>query len=127
MKKNNIVAALNDLKRTDIYSAILFILYKLHDIPEYSSLSELAYILDKKSFIALLDFYGGTTIRIPTKQELTVILDTLLVYQYVTLENMTFEEALKQLNKTEYQVKDIKATYAKVAEVLQNYDFSRSK
>ena len=43
--KNN----LNNLKETDVWSFILFALFKMREIPEYTSLSELIYILDALS------------------------------------------------------------------------------
>ena len=44
--KNNIKTNLNILQLSDIYSLMLFIIYKLQDIPEYAVLSELCYLLD---------------------------------------------------------------------------------
>ena len=46
MPKSNIIKALEELDKRDIYSLILLILYRLKEIPEYSTLSELVYILD---------------------------------------------------------------------------------
>ena len=44
---------LNNLKTTDLFSLLLFVLYKIRDIEEYSTISELAYILDKESLLQL--------------------------------------------------------------------------
>ena len=41
MPKSNIIKALEELDKQDIYSLILFTLYKLKDVSEYSVLSEL--------------------------------------------------------------------------------------
>ena len=71
---------LNNLKSQDIYSLILFALYKLREIPEYSTLSELAYIVDKENLLKLCEYFGGTTIHIPTIDELESILYSLLLY-----------------------------------------------
>ena len=57
---------LNQLKETDVYSMLLFVLYKMRGIEEYSILSELAYILDKKNLLNLCEYFGGLTIKIPT-------------------------------------------------------------
>lgn len=51
---------LNALKDKDIYSLILFILYKFKDIDEYRAISELSFILDKKSLFNLCQYFGGT-------------------------------------------------------------------
>lgn len=42
-KINTEIAKLNEM---DTYSLILFTLFKLRDIPEYATLSELVYILE---------------------------------------------------------------------------------
>ena len=57
---------LTTLKEPDLYSLSMFTLYKLVDIPEYSSISELSYILDKTNLLKLCEYFGGTTIKIPT-------------------------------------------------------------
>ncbi len=53
--KNN----LEKLKERDVMSLLMFCLYKLVDIPEYSSLSELCYVLDKNNLYNLCEFFGG--------------------------------------------------------------------
>jgi len=73
------------IKELDIYSLILFALFKLRDIPDYLVLSELIYVLDKDSMLKLCEYFGGTTIHIPTIDELESILYSLLLYQYVDI------------------------------------------
>lgn len=68
------------VKELDIYSLILFALFKLRDIPDYLVLSELVYILDKDSLLKLCEYFGGTTIHIPTIDELESLLYSLLLY-----------------------------------------------
>lgn len=116
---------LESLKMTDVYSMILFALFKVKDVPEYSTLSELAYLLDQKSLFNLLDFYGGMTIRIPTTKEFKTILDALLLYEFVNLEHIEFNQALKLLEVENYKLSDIKSCYYKIVEVLDKYDFQR--
>ena len=53
--KNN----LNKLTESDIWSFILFALFKMREIPEYTSLSELVYILDKTTLLKLCEYFGG--------------------------------------------------------------------
>ena len=79
---------LETLKKRDIYSLMLFALYKLQDIPEYSSLSELAYILDKDNLFNFLSMYGGMTITIPTVQEMQKMLDALLLYEKIHFDRL---------------------------------------
>lgn len=68
------------LKETDIYSMALFILYKFMEVPEYSSLCELPYILDKENLLKLCQYFGGQTIKIPTVLEFKGILNAILLY-----------------------------------------------
>ena len=75
----------NKLKSQDIYSLMLFALFKLKDVPEYSSLSELVYILDKDSLLKLCEYFGGMTIKIPTIKELESMVYLLLLYQFQML------------------------------------------
>lgn len=116
---------LEGLEMTDVYSMILFAVYKMKDIPEYSTLSELAYILDNDSLFNFLEYFGGMTIKVPTMKEFKLVINALLLYQYVDIEGIPFQQALKLLDSEDYKTAEIKACYFKVKEVLNNYDFRR--
>lgn len=124
-RTTKIVEALNSLNKTDIYSLMLFTLYKLQDVPEYSTLSELCYILDGENLTKFLSYYGGMTIKIPTLKDMRLILQTLLLYQYVNIENGDFDEALKVV-ADEFPEEDIKNVYVKLNEIIKDYDFKRN-
>lgn len=113
------------LKEKDIYSLLLFALYKLKEIPEYSTISELSYILDKDNLLTLLTYYGGMTIRIPTLREFKLVLNALLLYEYVHLEGIDFEKALVKLRKEDWQLKEIRKIYGPLCEILDKYEFTR--
>ena len=115
---------LNNLKEGDIWSFILFALYKARNIPELSSLSELAYILDKSSLIKLCAIFGGSTLTIPTLDDLEVIIYSLLLYQYIDIEHMSYEDAIKQLSGENIDIKAVKAMYIKLKTILSEYEFS---
>jgi hypothetical protein len=115
---------LESLEFTDVYSLILFAIFKMKDIPEYSTLSELAYILDKDSLFNFLEYYGGTTIKVPTLQEFNQIIRALLLYQAVNLEGVEFNKAFKNLEE-EFQTNDTKESYFNIVKVLDKYDFRR--
>jgi hypothetical protein len=96
----------------------------MKDIPEYSTLSELAYILDKESLFNFLEYYGGTTITIPTIHEFNQIIRALLLYQAVNLEGVDFNKAFKNL-ESEFQTNDTREAYFKIVSILDKYDFRR--
>lgn len=111
------------LNEVDSYSLILFVLYKLREVPEYSAISELAYVLDKNNLLKLCEYFGGLTVKIPTIEELEEIVHSLLLYQYVNIDNMSFEEALKLLGKRTTDIRIVKRNYNKIKEVLEQYTF----
>lgn len=118
---------LNKLQECDIYSLLLFSLYKLKDAPEYSSLSELVYVLDKTNFLRLCEYFGGTTIRIPTIQEITILTESLLLYSYTHIDNMSYTDALNKLAESSNNITEVKTYYNKLLQVLQNYKFEPRK
>jgi hypothetical protein len=123
----NIRSELNNLTTSDIYSLMLFALYKANELPEYSSLSQLSYILDKDSLLKLCEFYGGTTIRIPTISELETLLSALLIYQQVDLEGANLDEVLEvHRNKTGTTL-EVKKHYYNLREVLSKYNFNSGR
>lgn len=111
---------LEKLKEDDLYSLALFSLYKMTQVPEYSSISELAYVLDKDNLLNLCEYFGGQTLRIPTIDELENLLYAILIAQRVKVEGMSYDEALEKSGKKD---KDIKKYYLGLQEVLNNYDF----
>lgn len=112
------------LKQKDIYTLLLFVLFKLRDIPEYSTLSELAYILDKKNLLQLCEYFGGLTIKIPTITELESIVYSLTLYQYINIEGKTMDEAIKLIGKpANVDIAIIKSDYFKIAAIMEEYSF----
>jgi len=118
---------LNSMDLTDVYSLLLFALFKLKDDPEYSSISEMAYVLDGKHLFNFLEYFGGTTIKVPTLAEFKVVIESLLLYQYVNIEKIEFNQAVKLLDiPEEATLKEIKTCYAKMVDLLHDYEFKRS-
>ena len=112
------------LKEMDVYSLMLFALYKIKDIPEFSTLSEMAYVLDKDNLLKLCEYFGGLTIKIPTVDELQSIIYALVLYQYVDIDGLSLEQALKIIGHQSEELRQIRANYKQVKEVLSGYDFS---
>lgn len=125
MIKSELIKSLEELNKEDLYSLMLFALYKLKDTPEYSTLSELVYILDKESLFNFLNFYGGLTITIPTMYDLKKMIYALMLYQQVNIEGNDLQSTLRKINVEEVTIKDLKEAYYKVCEVVSNYEFKR--
>lgn len=123
----NIKNEINNLKTADIYSLMMFALYKMSDISEYSALSQLAYILDKDSLLKLCEFYGGLTITIPTIEELENMLYALLLYQEVDIEHKDYNKALEVLHKKDLPIDAIENNYVNVKDILKNYNFNSGR
>lgn len=115
------------LKDVDVYSLMLFAMFKLRDIPEYSSLSELVYILDKESLLKLCEYFGGLTLKIPTIDELESIIYSLVLYQFVNIDGMDYDEAVKIIGHRANKLRQVKNDYVRICEILDKYDFSRGE
>ena len=118
---------LNNLHLSDIYSLILFIMYKIQDIPEYAILSELSYLLDGANLTRLLTYFAGRTITIPTEEEFTNMSNALLLYQYVNIEGKSLTEALTSISATPKQKEQITDIYLKVIPIMNNYNIDRGQ
>ena len=64
------------------------------------------------------------TIKVPTLREMRLLLQGLLLYQYVNIEQGEYNEALKAL-ASEFTEEEIKTVYDKIVEVTRDYDFRR--
>lgn len=120
----SIKSELEKLKEQDIWSLMLFVLCKVKDIPEYSGISELSYILDKKNLLRLCEYFGGCTITIPTIEELETIIYALLLYQHVNVEHMLFKDAVASIEQNDVDIRSIKACYHMLTAVLNSYDIT---
>jgi hypothetical protein len=110
------------LKDVDIYSLSMFALYKLTDVPEYSAISELSYILDRENMLKFCEYFGGTTIKVPTIEELHSIMALLLLYQYVNIEGMDYQDAIRLIGYESKDLRKVKSIYTKLCRILENYD-----
>lgn len=84
-----------DTKST--YSQVMTLLFLLKDRPEYSHISHLVYVLDQDNFYNFIKYYGGTTIRVPTSQEISELVDVLVYYKSLRDKGVTKKEAKSHL------------------------------
>lgn len=115
---------LSKLNKIDIWSLMLFVLYKFQSIPEYSSISELAYVLDEKNLLKLCEYFGGQTIRVPTIDELENTLYAMLLYQYTHIEHIELEEATQILRLSNDKLKTVKSCYVSLQKILKEYELT---
>ena len=125
-RKQEVKASLNKLNKQDTYSMVMFALYKLKDDPNYSVLSELAYVLDNDNLAKVLTYFGGMTIRIPTLREFRLVLQAMILYYYVNLDNGSMDEALTTLCGEEFKKEELLETYQTVVSVVEDYEFGRT-
>ena len=110
------------LKEKDIYSLLLFIIYALKDVPECKILSNLAFLLDTDSLLNLLQYFGGTTITIPTTAELSVIAKCVYLYKLVILDKIDLSNALLKINFISEQEKtDVLNIFNNVCLILKDF------
>ena len=124
-RKAELKASLNKLNKEDTFSMLLFTLYKLKDDPEYSVLSELCYILDKDNLTKFLSYFGGMTIKIPNLRDFRLVIQAMVLYQHVYLENGTLEEGLAAMSNTEFTVQELLEVYQKFITIAEDYEFER--
>ena len=126
--KNNIKKNLNNLHLSDIYSLMLFVLFKVQGIPEYALTSELCYLLDGANMTRLLTYFAGRTVTFPTESEMTVVTNALLMYQYINIDGETFTAAQNKLGKlTKKEKEAVTDLYVKLLPIMKQYNIDRSQ
>lgn len=126
--KTSIKANLNNLHLSDIYSLMLFIIYKLQDVPEYAVLSELCYLLDGNNLTRLLTYFAGKTITFPTEDEMATMANALLMYQYINIDGETLVDAQAKLEDvTPKQMDKITELYLQILPIMKQYNIDRSQ
>ena len=128
MKNNTIRQNLNNLHLSDIYSLMLFVLYKLQDVPDFAVLSELCYLLDGANLTRLLTYFAGKTLKIPTQEEFANLSNALLLYEYVNLDGCSLMEAQSKLTGVTAKQKEvIMDLYLKIIPVMKQYNIDRGQ
>lgn len=79
----------------DLYFVAQLVLAKLEPSNKNGMIAELSYLLDSQSFINLLWYFEGQTIRIPTRDELRQVLQMMSIYYYFEIMEKPWKEALQ--------------------------------
>ena len=126
--RSTIKKDLNNLHLSDIYSLMLFILFKVKEIPEYAVVSELCYLLDGANMTRLLTYFAGKTITFPTESEMAIVTNALLMYQYINIDGETFTAAQNKLEKLTKKEKDkVTELYVQILPIMKQYNIDRSQ
>ena len=126
--RNSVKKSLDNLHLSDIYSLMLFICYKVQDIPEYAVVSELCYLLDGANLTRLLTYFAGKTVKFPTEEEFATLSKALLLYQYVNIEGKSLTEAYSKLeNVTNKQKEKVTDLYLKIIPLMNQYNIDRGQ
>lgn len=118
---------LENLREKDIYSLMLFVLYKSTEMSEHSPLSELAYILDKDSLLKFCEYFGGMTIKVPTIEELEILVYSLCLFQQVNIEGCEFDLCVRELKLKRLDYKSIIKQYNTLLSILKDYNFTNNR
>lgn len=117
------------LHLSDVYSLMLFILYKVKEIPEYATLSELCYLLDGSNVHRLFTYFAGKTVTFPSEEDLTILSNAMLLYQYININHDEYVSAINKLPEdlTESQKVKITDLYLRIIDIMKNYNVDRNR
>lgn len=126
--KNGIKANLNSLHLSDIYTLMLFAMYKIKEIPDYAVLSELCYLLDGSNLTRLLTYFAGRTVKFPSTEDFTVMSNALLLYQYINIDGESLANAQTKLNIESKKTRDkVTKLYLQLLPIMKEYNIDRSQ
>ncbi len=126
--KTSIKENLDTLHLSDVYSLMLFALYKVQEIPDYAILSELCYLLDGSNLNRLFTYFAGQTVTFPTREEMSILTNALLLYQYVQLDGLPYPEAEAKLEGLKAsERKKALDLYVKLLPIMANYNIDRAQ
>ncbi len=112
--------SLEVLTENDAINLVLYGIYLLSKDPNYSTIGELIYTLDKDNFYKFISEFGGTTIKVPTLNELKLSLKALLLYQEVE-SGSSLAEAIKRYEVSAGERRYILEMYDILSKLMENY------
>jgi hypothetical protein len=108
---------------------MLFVLFKVQEVPEYALTSELCYLLDGANMTRLLTYFAGRTIKFPSASDLAVVTNALLMYQYINIDGESFVTAQNKLGDqlTKKEKDKITDLYVQLVPIMKQYNIDRSQ
>ena len=113
---------INTLKENDLISIILYSIYLFTKDPEYATIAELAYTLDKDSMNKLCATFGGTTIKVPTLKQYKQMIKVMLVFDYVNREKLSLTEACEKAEIEDVDLEEVIKMYSMMSKVVDLYN-----
>lgn len=114
---------LNKFSKPDVYSVLCSYLYEFKEVPEYSTLCELAYLLNSESFTKLIKHFEGQTIKIPTREEFLTCARVLLLFQYYEIEKKPWKESLLEAGFQSSEGKTAHNQLEKLKDAVTKYNY----
>lgn len=124
MLNKKVKEMLEELNEDDIYSELSQAMYKLSENPSYLVLSRLVYLLDNKSFLNLIKYFGGKTITLPTLSQYKILTKAFILFIYTTDKEIPINDAKALITNSDSEWAEILKVYKSVAEVLIGNDNS---
>lgn len=121
MAGNNMMKALDALSERDVYSLLLFALYRLRGVPEYATLSELAFVLKHDDLVRFLKVFAGATLKVPTMRDLETAIAGLLAYQAADLGGEPLASAIREASGALPQ-RDVREAYRAVKAAMAGFE-----
>ena len=104
----------------DVFFLVQVALAQMLNNPNLSTTAELFYLLDRKSLLNLITYYGGQTITLPTKEEMLEALNYFTLYYYYEIKGLSFNEALDKTNLPKIHNRRYQVRYRRFMESI-NY------
>lgn len=113
---------LSELTQNDTYGILCSFLYDLKQIPKYSTISEMCYMMKPEDLKKFLTYFAGRTVTFPTKDEFNEAMQTLKLYQYYRVENRPWKECVILAGFDSGHGKKAKNLLAELEKTLETYN-----
>lgn len=111
---------MNIVSDREIYYTATLMLFLCTNDPDYKLASDLILIMDKNSLTSLLSVYGGKTIKIPSRDELSSTMEDAIVY-LMRREGYPWIDIKKSLEKPDIPLRVLREKYESIRQNLEKY------